>query len=148
MRKQTKIERARQYLKGGGVTREDSDDELGTEDYPWEWIYDADSHFKSKDGGRNGSNKRTVTAAFTESAIVGARMGKFECRLGDAVLLKADGSEAWVGIITHFFEDDDTEEKMANFMWFSTPREIRNKVKRRTDALEVSFSLFFNTKFG
>lgn len=135
--KPTKIERARQFLKGGGVTREDSDDELGTEDYPWEWIYDADSTLKSKDGGRDGSNKRIASVAFTESAIVGARMGKFECRLGDAVLLKADGSEAWVGIITHFFEDEENGEKVANFMWFSTPREIRNKAKRRTDAFDV-----------
>ncbi|TID21396.1 Pre-mRNA-splicing factor [Venturia nashicola] len=134
--KPTKVERARQYLKGGGVTREDSDDELGTEDYPWEWIYDSHSTLQSKDGGRDGSNKRTSTAAFSDSAIVGARMGKFECKLGDAVLLKADGSEAWVGIITHFFEDEEGGEKMANFMWFSTPREIRNKAKRRTDTFE------------
>ncbi|KAE9979361.1 hypothetical protein BLS_009893 [Venturia inaequalis] len=134
--KPTKIEKARQYLKGGGVTREDSDDELGTEDHPWEWIYDSHSTLKSKDGGRDGSNKRTAVAAFSESAIVGARMGKFECRLGDAVLLKADGSEAWVGIITHFFEDEEGGEKMANFMWFSTPKEIRNKAKRRTDAFD------------
>jgi origin recognition complex subunit 1 len=146
--KPTKIERARQFLKSGGVTREDSDDELGTEDYPWEWIYDADSTLKSKDGGRDGSNKRTAAVAFTEDAIVGARMGKFECRLGDAVLLKADGSEAWVGIITHFFEDEESEEKMANFMWFSTPREIRNKLKRRTDALDVCSLLYLYTESG
>jgi origin recognition complex subunit 1 len=146
--KLTKIERARQYFKGGGVTREDSDDELGTEDYPWEWIYDAESTLKSKDGGRDGSNKRTAAVAFMESAIVGAKMGKFECRLGDAVLLKADGSEAWVGIITHFFEDEESQDKMANFMWFSTPREIRNKQKRRTDAFDVCIPFGFNTESG
>lgn len=147
--KPANIEKARQYLKGSGVTREDSDDELGTEDHPWEWIYDSHSTHQSKDGGRDGSNKRTATAAFSESAIVGARMGKFECKLGDAVLLKADGSEAWVGIITHFFEDEAGDgEKMANFMWFSTPREIRNKLKRRTDAFDVCVSFSFPSDDG
>jgi origin recognition complex subunit 1 len=133
MQKKTKIERARQFLKGGGVTREDSDDELGTEDYPWIWIHEGEN----EDAGKNGSKKRT-SAALSSGTIAGARMGSFECYLGDAVLLKADGSEAWVGIINKFFEDEDTGEKMANFMWFSTPREIRNKVKKRNDALEVS----------
>jgi origin recognition complex subunit 1 len=139
MQKKSKIERARQFLKTGGVTREDSDDELGTEDYPWEWIHEAEDEKPGKDG----SKKRTSTA-LSDSTIIGARMGSFECRLGDPVLLKADGSEAWVGIIHHFFEDEETGEKMANFMWFSTPREIRNKVKKRNDALEVSL-LFKST---
>jgi hypothetical protein len=136
MQKKTKIERARQFLKGGGVTREDSDDELGTEDYPWIWIHDGED----EDASKIGSKKRT-SVALSSGTITGARMGSFECYLGDAVLLKADGSEAWVGIINKFFEDEDTGEKMANFMWFSTPREIRNKVKKRTDALEVSLLL-------
>jgi len=54
------------------------------------------------------------------------------------VLLKAENNEAWVGIICAFFDDEEQDEKMANFMWFSTPREIRNKMKRRSDALDVS----------
>jgi origin recognition complex subunit 1 len=132
MQKKTRIERARQFLKGGGVTREDSDDELGTEDYPWVWIYEGDE----EDTSDNGSKKRT-SAALSDNKIVGARMGSFECYLGEPVLLKADGSEAWVGIVNHFFEEEETGEKMANFMWFSTPREIRNKTKKRNDALEV-----------
>jgi origin recognition complex subunit 1 len=130
--KKTRIERARQFLKGGGVTREDSDDELGTEDYPWIWIYENDV----EDVSENDSKKRT-SAALSGNKILGARMGTFECYLGDTVLLKADGSEAWVGIVNQFFDDDETGEKMANFMWFSTPREIRNKTKKRNDALEV-----------
>jgi origin recognition complex subunit 1 len=130
--RKTKIERARQYLKSGGVSREDSDDELGTEDYPWEWVYENEGQNTTKN-----ESKKRKSDVLLESTIVGARMGKFECRLGDAVLLKADGNEAWVGIIQHFFEDEETEDKMANFMWFSTPSEIRNKAKKRTDALEV-----------
>jgi origin recognition complex subunit 1 len=63
-------------------------------------------------------------------------MGSFECRLGDTVLLKADGSgEAWVGIICDFQADEDGD-KAANFMWFSSAQEIRNP-KKRTDFLEV-----------
>lgn len=116
----TKAERARQYLSVGGVAREDSDDELGLEDYPWQWIYAKD---KSK------------------QEIIGARMGNFECRIGDCVLLKADGTnEAWIGLICNFEDDDEDDEMAANFMWFSTEKEIRNKQKKRTDALPVCYS--------
>ncbi len=115
-----KAERARQLLRTGGVAREDSDDELGLEDHPWEWIYaDGDQD----DGG--------------EDEIFGAQMGSFECKIGDCVLLKAEGAgEAWIGLICDFQEDEDGE-KAANFMWFSTEREIRNKEKKRRDALPV-----------
>ena len=112
-----KAERARQLLRTGGVIREDSDDELGLEDHPWEWIY-------ADDGGEN-------------EEIVGARMGSFECKIGDCVLLKAEGAgEAWIGLICDF-QDDEDGDKAANFMWFSTEREIRNKEKKRRDALPV-----------
>ena len=40
VRKLTRAEQARQYLAGGAVLREDSDDELGLEDHPWEWLYE------------------------------------------------------------------------------------------------------------
>lgn len=117
----SKAERARQYLSIGGVTREDSDDELGLEDLPWEWIY----------------SKKPAKRAGDERGIVGAHMGDFQCMVGDCVLLKAEGTnEAWIGLICTFEEDDDGE-KAANFMWFSTEREIRNKQKKRTDALPV-----------
>lgn len=116
----SKAERARQLLSGGGVIREDSDDELGFDDLPWEWIYSEDNN-----------NEDEV------QEIVGARMGAFECMIGDSVLLKAEGThEAWIGLICDF-EEDEEEGKMANFMWFSTEREIRNKQKKRTDALPV-----------
>ena len=117
----SKAERARRYLSVGGVAREDSDDELGLEDLPWEWIYTKEP--AKRPGG--------------ERSIVGARMGDFQCNVGDCVLLKAEGTnEAWIGLICTFEEDDDGE-KAANFMWFSTEREIRNKQKKRTDALPV-----------
>jgi origin recognition complex subunit 1 len=122
----TKVERARQYLSGGGVTREDSDDELGLEDHPWQWIYSKDRQ------GMNG-----------EPGTIGARMGNFQCMIGDCVLLKAEGTGgAWIGLICDFQDDDEEDEKAANFMWFSTEREIRNKQKKRMDSLPVHRSNF------
>ncbi|KAK3109322.1 Origin recognition complex, subunit 1, partial [Teratosphaeriaceae sp. CCFEE 6253] len=119
-RKRTKLEEARHYLSGGGVLREDSDDELGLDDHPWEWHRDEhdDTH------------------------ILGARMGRFECRVGDIVLLKAPASgEAWVAIIWNFSEGEEdgehgegVREKQAGILWFSSEKEIRSK-KKRTDFL-------------
>lgn len=106
--------RARQLLTGVGIQREDSDDELGDEDLTWEWIY-------------NSNSKR--------QRIVGAQFGKFRCKIGDCVLLKAEGvKEAWVAMICEFEEDEDGN-KAANFMWFSSEREIRNKNKKIMEVL-------------
>lgn len=117
-----KAERARNILKKGGVSREDSDDELGYEDYPWEWIF-------------------TTNEKSGRQEIVGAHMGSFRCMLGDCVLLKAESNEAWVGLICSFQDED---EKTANFIWFSTPKEIsrgrRNKRLLRSDALPVGYT--------
>ncbi|KAL1382507.1 P-loop containing nucleoside triphosphate hydrolase protein [Phyllosticta capitalensis] len=134
-RKKTTTERARQWLRGGGVLREDSDDELGLEDLPWEWVYEdgQDVENASQDKPRKRGRPR-------KRKIIGTRFGNFECRLGDTVLIQADSNEAWVGIVVEFFDgkDEDTgeDEKMAKFMWFCTPREIRNKAKMRNDYLE------------
>ncbi|KAL8831745.1 MAG: hypothetical protein Q9191_000673 [Dirinaria sp. TL-2023a] len=118
----TKAARAKQYLSGGGVAREDSDDELGLEDHPWQWIYSSDQERKKG-----------------QPEIIGARMGSFQCAIGDCVLLKAEGgtNEAWIGLICEFQDDEEQDQKAANFMWFSTEREIRNKQKKRTDSLPV-----------
>ena len=126
-----------------GVSRTDSDDELGTDDLPWEWIYDDedgedDAANASKEPEDGNSRKRTRTQ-LNAPKIVGARMGSFECQLGDTVLLKAEGSnEAWVGIICGFTFDEEEDEKAATFMWFSTEKEIRNSDKKRKDAEWVS----------
>ncbi|KAF2145639.1 uncharacterized protein K452DRAFT_315838 [Aplosporella prunicola CBS 121167] len=133
-RKKTTTERARQWLKGGGVLREDSDDELGLDDHPWEWIYEERDVSSTKSRKRKSSQVQEP-----QREIVGARMGSFQCKVGDTVLLKAEGNEAWVGIVCDLFDGDvdaGEDEKQAKFMWFSTPSEIRNKTKRRTDYLE------------
>lgn len=124
--------RVARYLPG--VTREDSDDELGTDDYPWEWIYEPEVA-DPESAAENGRKRKRTT--MQQAQIIGARMGNFECYLGDTMLLKAEGSnEAWVGIICDF-QADDEGEKAANFMWFSSHSEIRSS-KKRTDFLEVS----------
>lgn len=138
-RKRTRIEQARQYLSGGAVPRDDSDDELGYEDLPWEWIYEDAAASEAQTAPNATPRKRRTVPALASRHIVGARMGNFVCRLGDAVLLKAEGNQAWVGLVCDFYEEDDSEDdKMARFMWFSSEREIRNKSTKRTDFLPVS----------
>lgn len=116
--------------------RDDSDDELGVDDHPWEWIYASSTESRSESpastSARSGKGKRKRDDA--PPRIIGARMGTFKCHLGDCVLLKADGSnEAWVAIITEFLDSDEDGEKAASFQWFSTEKEIRNRVRKRTD---------------
>ena len=115
----SRAERALRLLSGVGVARDDSDDELGFEDNPWEWILSKDIQ--------------------NPSAIIGAQMGNFQCYLGEAVLLKAEGlaKEAWVGIICSFLEDEENNEKAANFMWFSSEKEIRSRERKRQDFYAV-----------
>ncbi|KAK1449610.1 ATPase [Colletotrichum melonis] len=125
----------RQSKKSTGVVRDDSDDELGIDDLPWEWILESNEADTPQDHGDDTQTSRKRRRANTEGRIMGARMGKFECYVGDCVLLKAEGSnEAWVAIVCEFLEEDDGE-KAANFMWFSTEKEIRNKERKRSDFL-------------
>jgi origin recognition complex subunit 1 len=124
----TKAARARRLL-SGATSREDSDDELGYEDHPWQWVYEgqesraagqsvtADDFNEQADGGASGSiarrrSKSVQTASRSyDQKITGARMGNFECKLGDCVLLKAEGegNKAWMGIICEFGEGENSE---------------------------------------
>jgi origin recognition complex subunit 1 len=136
--KRSRADQARQFLTGGAVLREDSDDELGYEDHPWEWIYDDhENHDAASDSQDATPRKRKAAATFQERRIIGARMGSFTCKVGDAVLLKAEGNHAWVGIVSEFFDDIEEEEKMARFLWFYSEQEIHNQSKKRTDFLPV-----------
>lgn len=153
-----KARRARQLLSGAGVTREDSDDELGLEDHPWQWIYSTNNGDESYNVKMNepvrglrsaeepwpwrpkdNSLQANHNGESGQRRIIGARMGIFKCMIGDCVLLKAEGTnEAWVGLICEFQEENEEgDPKAANFMWFSTENEIRNKQKKRSDALQV-----------
>lgn len=116
-----------------GVARDDSDDELGTDDFPWEWIFDAAAEQQFTQERTESVRKRKRDGP--RGPVIGARMGSFECRIGDCVLLKAEGNEAWVGIIMEFIAEDDDGDMAANFLWFSTQSEIMNKERKRTDCL-------------
>jgi origin recognition complex subunit 1 len=103
-------------LAGTTLRREDSDDELGDDDFPWEWVYSGDGHTSDEEDGENprdsnakgrrGRPARKVSK-FQEGQIIGARMGAFACKIGDCVLLKADSNEAWAGIICNFMEEEE-----------------------------------------
>ncbi|EKD16003.1 origin recognition complex subunit 1 [Drepanopeziza brunnea f. sp. 'multigermtubi' MB_m1] len=136
-----KAERARKLLAGGTLTREDSDDELGTDEHPWEWIYarreNGEGDEESADEENRSKKRKARSAIKSRGEIVGAKMGTFSCKVGDSVLLKAEGqSQCWVGLIQQFLDDDDGE-KSANFMWFANEKEIRPKIKekKRSDFL-------------
>ncbi|KAF5690011.1 origin recognition complex subunit 1 [Fusarium denticulatum] len=107
-----------------------SDDELADVEPSWQWIYNSTTTTERGDGTQSDRKRRKVTG----DRIVGARIGQFECKIGDTVMLKADGSnEAWIALICEFVEDDGEGEKAANFMWFSSEKEIRNRDKKRSD---------------
>lgn len=140
-------QRAQQWMTKGALVRDDSDDELGDEDHPWDWIYATEPEIKDENEAENkspekSSRRRTSRLAKKQPAIVGARMGLFECRLGQVVLLKSpEAGKDWVGIITEFVEEEDEDEedqiiKSANIMWFASPDEfMATRNKRRSDAL-------------
>jgi len=113
-RRTSALSKARDRLRG--VVRGDSDDELGSEDLPWEWVY-------------------SPTDA---CAIVGARMGCFDVHVGDCVLIKGEGlkGEAYVGMACEFAHTRDG--MVCNVNWFSTESEILQGAKKRTDFLPVS----------
>lgn len=139
----------------GGIVREDSDDELGVEDFPWVWIYAADDEDEQSDEQRNRTPRRKATKRQSrgKKKIVGARMGYFECRIGDTVLLKSpEAGRDWAGIACEFLEEEEKDSndgsdseseygnkmtKCVNIMWFASPDEFMStKNKKREDALE------------
>jgi origin recognition complex subunit 1 len=124
---------ARRWLTKGGFAREDSDDELGYEDLPWQWLYsnNADKPQETKhEAERTPPRKRKASALHDASrrpGIVGAKMGDFVVKIGDPVLLKSpEQGKDWAGIICAFSEtdDDDEEEMCAHIQWFCSPEEL------------------------
>ncbi|PGH00103.1 origin recognition complex subunit 1 [Blastomyces parvus] len=171
-RKQNRAEeRAKQWLTKGGIYRDDSDDELGYEDHPWEWIYETDpsstEDSRLNDSGdeldcvtptKRKASQHSRRKAPAKKKITGAKMGSFVCKLGETVLLKSpEPGKDWAGIICEFLEeeDDDNEDedgsgepiKSANIMWFASPDEfLATKNKKREDALpnEQYITMDFN----
>lgn len=141
-KKKSNIDQARRLLRG--VIREDSDDELGDEDLPWEWIYASTEDGSAPDGGfsSNTPSKRQKAQHRPKlQRIVGAKTGpRFNCQIGDCLLIKGEGlsGEAYVGMACEFTDEDGEME--CNVMWFSTEFEIKNKNKRM-DYLPVGFQM-------
>ncbi|RAH48170.1 origin recognition complex subunit 1 [Aspergillus brunneoviolaceus CBS 621.78] len=148
-RKPNARKRAQLWMTKGGLVRDDSDDELGEEDHPWEWIYDTEvtddqdskpTADSTQDTPKSMRRRSVRPNAKRSRKIIGARMGSFECALGQVVLLKSpEPGKDWIGIITEFLEQDDDDDeiiKSANIMWFASPDEFMStKNKRRSDAL-------------
>ena len=118
------------YSSKGALTRDDSDDELGYEDLPWQWTYNGDESPESDEDFANRDavpKKRKASRALRKQRIIGARMGNFSVAIGDAVLLKSpEQGKDWVGLICGFSEtdEDDEEEMCAHIQWFCSPEEL------------------------
>jgi origin recognition complex subunit 1 len=142
--------RSKNWLTKGGFSREDSDDELGYEDFPWEWVYEEAS--AGTEDEQKPSKKRKASAmADTPRPIVGAQMGSFSVKVGDAVLLKSpEQGKDWAGLICAFSEiDDDGEEEMCcHIQWFCSAEELMGgkRSKIRDDVLpnELYITADFN----
>jgi origin recognition complex subunit 1 len=133
----------RKWLTKGGFAREDSDDELGYEDLPWEWVYSNHStkaQENEQEVEKTPSRKRKASDTARKTVIFGAKMGNFVVKIGDAVLLKSpEQGKDWAGIICAFSEtdDDDEEEMCAHIQWFCSPDELSGgkNFKPRPDVL-------------
>ncbi|KIW11937.1 hypothetical protein PV08_09210 [Exophiala spinifera] len=124
------MQRQKKYATKGGLHREDSDDELGYEDHPWQWVYSDEGATYSPDEEKTPSKKRKADALSTSAKkrqIIGAQMGSFSVKVGDAILLKSpEQGKDWVGLICAFSEtDEDGEDEMSVYIqWFCTPEEL------------------------
>ncbi|KIY01288.1 uncharacterized protein Z520_02840 [Fonsecaea multimorphosa CBS 102226] len=118
----------KRYSTTGGLRREDSDDELGDEDHPWQWIYEDDGHSAPPDDESTPSKKRKANVLNSKKTpIEGARMGTFMVRIGDPVLLKSpEQGKDWVGLACSFSDtnEDGEDEMCVCIQWFCTPEEL------------------------
>ena len=137
------MSRPKKWLTKGALHREDSDDELGYEDHPWQWVYDGEKAADSEE--QRTPSKKCKVSAISDSTrrkttIIGAHMGGFSVKIGDSVLLKSpEQGKDWVGLICAFSEtDEDGEEEMcAHIQWFAAPDELAfgKRSKTRPDIL-------------
>jgi origin recognition complex subunit 1 len=137
------MQRPKKYSIKGGLQREDSDDELGYEDHPWQWIYDSDEADQPPEDENKNIRKRKASALKDSSksaTIRGAQMGSFSVRIGDAVLLKSpEQGKDWVALICSFSDtnEDDEDEMSVYVQWFCSPEELAfgKRSKIRPDVL-------------
>ncbi|KAI1615113.1 origin recognition complex subunit 1 [Exophiala viscosa] len=136
------MQRQKKFATKGGLHREDSDDELGYEDHPWQWIYEYEEDEPANKGEPPSKKRKTsnVRPTSRKRPIVGAQMNSFVVRIGDAILLKSpEQGKDWVGLVCSFSEtDEDGDEDMSVYIqWFCTPEELAfgKRSKIRPDVL-------------
>ncbi|KAL2407913.1 Origin recognition complex subunit 1 [Exophiala dermatitidis] len=137
------MQRQKRYSTKGGLVREDSDDELGSDDHPWQWIYESEAGPHTKEDEEQPTKKRkanSISQTSKKRTIIGARMGSFVVRIGDPILLKSpEQGKDWVGLICSFSEtnEDGEDEMCAYIQWFCTPEELAfgKQSKIRPDVL-------------
>ncbi|KIX04294.1 uncharacterized protein Z518_05161 [Rhinocladiella mackenziei CBS 650.93] len=132
--------RQKKYSTKGGLQREDSDDELGYDDHPWEWIYENTQPLEKEEIPSKKRKSSALSQPSKKRTIVGARMGSFSVRIGDPILLKSpEQGKDWVGLICSFSEvNEDGEDEMCVYIqWFCTPEELAfgKRSKVRSDVL-------------
>lgn len=143
--------RQTQYSTKGALARDDSDDELGSEDHPWQWVYDDEDAADASDGEQKSSRKRKASELNKKRRIFGARMGSFFVRIGDSVLLKSpEQGKDWVGLICGFSEmnEDDDEEMCAHIQWFCSPDELSFGKRGREKPPILPNEQFITTDFN
>ncbi|KAF7860808.1 hypothetical protein EAF04_008326 [Stromatinia cepivora] len=150
-----RAENSRKRLAGGRTIMEESDEEEDSDDEAeWEWIYEGENSEEAASspqinakGDESAAAKRTRRLSKSTGArkIIGAKAGKIICKIADCVLINNDTSNTnWVGVISGFEEDEDYDENAesyldimkANIWWFSSPKDIHSKTRKRSDFLE------------
>lgn len=142
-----KARNARKCLAGSRTVREES-----VEDAEWKWIYkeensESPSQIDTKEGEGSATKRtRRVSKGTGTRRIIGAKLGKAICKISDCVLIHNGSSTTdWVGIISGFEEDEGYDENAesyldvmkANVWWFSSPKDIHSKTRKRSDFLDV-----------
>ena len=145
------MSRQKRFSTRGGLQRDDSDDELGYEDHPWQWVYDDSA---TTDQTQTPSKKRKageMLSSGKKATIIGARMGSFSVKVGDSVLLKSpEQGKDWVGLICAFAEtDEDGDEDMcAHIQWFCTPDELAFGKRSKTQPDVMPNESYITTDFN
>jgi len=110
-----KAQRARRLLAGSTHPKDDSEDDLDDEDESWEWVYEAEINLDHEEN-EAATPSRKNRPRFQEKRIIGAKTGKFQCKIGDCVVLRPDRNEVWAGIICGFREDGEEDDMEAKIM--------------------------------
>ncbi|KAG9248741.1 origin recognition complex subunit 1 [Calycina marina] len=125
---------ARKLLAGSTQHDEDAEKDLDDEGIPWQWI-EADNGNTTDIAVNHATPSRKSKVRSGVKRIIGARKGRFECKIGDCLVLKSDRNDIWAGIACEFREDGDEDDLCVSIMWFQAESDIKNGVKKRKDYL-------------